>query len=219
MNSYNDLIDSDPLERDPGEHEADADTMGMGGPGDSESDEMPEARPEGGDTEPEAPEYPRQPYNEIPRTDPPDERARQTARDDEDTNRVDEFDEVSEFDEVNWFREVDALNEIDITPEIVEEPVLRVEFDAQDLTPAEPFAEYEPPPPPEFAVDEPADEPDDGLDWLDMEPLYEAELPDLDVEAHVSLEMDDLADPLEAFRWFEGEDVFDESEWDYAMHD
>jgi hypothetical protein len=135
MSSYNDLIDSDPIERDPHEHEADADLRGIeDGDGDSDTDLFDEEPLEAFDGDDDTPGQSDQPQNEQSRTEKPFQRRDRTARDDEDTSRADDVDEEQEADEVTEYAEVDYSDETSILAEIYEEPqIYRAQFSAQEI--------------------------------------------------------------------------------------
>lgn len=138
-------------------------------------------------------------------------------RDPEDTNRVDDVDEQQEFDEVQDFAEVDETDETSVLSELTEEPqIYRAQFTAQELALPEPDQADDT----EQAGFDPGydalDELDEAGDALDAEPLLALDAGDMIVDDLVSIEPDDMSDPLNAFRWFSGEDVFDEAgnnEW------
>lgn len=217
MSSYNDLIDSDPLERDPHEHEADADLRGIeDGDGDSDTDLFDEEPLEAFDGDDDTPGQSDQPQNEQSRTEKPFQRRDRTARDDEDTSRADDVDEEQETDEVTEYAEVDYSDETSILAEIYEEPqIYRAQFAAQEI--ALPDEDENPIEPAVFDAGYDAlDDLDETPGQLDADPLAVFSDLLLDTDLLVALDPDDLSDPLAAFRWFSGESVFDEAgndEW------
>lgn len=219
MNRYSDLIDSDPVERDPHEHEADADLLGMeDGDGDSDTDGAFDTEPEPAfDGDDDTPGATDQPQNERPKAEQPAQQRKRTVRDDEDTSQADDVDEEQEEDEAAEYAEVDDSDEESILDDIYEEPQLyRAQFAAQEVTLPDPEPAYDT----EQTNFEPEyDALDDWLDeltQLDAKPFVSFTNTRSQVDDLVSLEPDDMADPMHAFRWFSGEDVFDEAsddEW------
>ena len=217
MTRYSDLIDSDPIERDPHEHESDADLMGIEtDDSDSDSDLFDEEPLSAFDSDDETPGQSDQPSNEEPQAEKPFQRRDRTTRDDEDTSRADDVDEEQEFDEVQEVAETDYSDETNILSDIVEEPLLyRAQFAAQEIMLPEP--EPEATETTSFGADYDAlDDIDDAPEQLDADPL--AVFSDLliDTDILVALDPDDLSDPMVAFRWFSGESVFSEAgndEW------
>ncbi len=213
--SYADLIDSDPIERDPHEHEADADLLGIEtGDGDSDSDLFDEEPLPAFDGDDDTPGQEPDPQNEQPKSEKPFQRRDRTERDDEDTSRADDVDEEQEMDEVQEFAEVDYSDETNILSDISEEPLLyRAQFAAQEIMLPDPEPE------PELTVFDDGydalEDLDEMLDQLDADPL--AAFNDLLIpDDLIALDPDDFSDPLTAFRWFSGEDVFSEAgndEW------
>lgn len=217
MSSYNDLIDSDPLERDPHEHEADADLRGIeDGDGDSDTDLFDEEPLEAFDGDDDTPGQTDQPQNEEPRAEKPFQRRDRTARDDEDTSRADDVDEEQETDEVTEYAEVDYSDETSILAEIYEEPqIYRAQFSAQEIALPDDDARHTEPATFDAGYDA-LDDIDNELGQLDTEPLAAFSDLLLDTDLLVALDPDDLSDPLAAFRWFSGESVFSEAgndEW------
>ena len=217
MNRYSDLIDSDPVERDPHEHEADADLRGMeNGDGDSDTDTLFDTEPEPAfDGDDDTPSTTDQPQNEQQKAEQPAQKRERTTRDDEDTSRVDDVDEEQEEDEVAEYSEVDDSDETNILSDIYEEPQLyRAQFAAQEMMLPDPEPAYDT----EQTNFEPEyDALDDWLDeltQLDAKPFVSFTNTRSQVDDLVSLEPDDMADPMNAFRWFSGEEVFDEAEDD-----
>ena len=217
MSSYNDLIDSDPIERDPHEHEADADLLGIeDGDGDSDTDAFDTEPLEAFDGDDDTPSATDQPQNERPRTEK--RRRDQTVRDDEDTSRADDVDEESEYDEVQDRAEVDETDETNILADITEEPQLRVRFLAQELGLPDPEPDYRPLTLGTGDEDDQDDQDEDGPDQADPDEASDTEQVGFDallqVDDLVQMEPDNLADPFQAFRWFAGEDVFAEADSD-----
>lgn len=144
----------------------------------------------------------------------PDE---QPEPDKEDTNRTDDVDEEQEFDEVQEFAEVDETDETSVLDDIEEEPqIYRAQFYAQEIMLPEPEDEYDPETVAFDADYDALDALDEVAEPLDDEPLVDFGDLALVVDDLINLEPDDMSDPLAAFRWFAGEDVFVEAgddEW------
>lgn len=204
MNRYSDLIDSDPVERDPHEHEADSDMRGLEDDNaDSDTDTFDEEPTDAPDSNDEAPDATEQPQNEKPKTSSSDQRREETARDDEDTNPFDDADEENDEDEENEYAEVDDRDEEDATVYITPEPLIyRARFYAQETMLLDDYVNPEDEPDPELELE------DFVLDLLDADAFYDLTAIATPTDAFVQLEPDDLSDPLAAFRWFDAEDVF-----------
>ncbi len=212
MKSFNDLIDSDPLERDPHEHgadddahgiendEADSDTDSFDDEADSDTDSFDDDTIDTRDRDNENSD---QPDNEKPKTINKSRRRKQTRRDDEDTNLFDDVDEESDLDEENEYDEVNDRDEEDAASYINPEPLIyQAQFYAQEVVLPDPDIYPEDAPEPELTLD------DFELERLDADAFYNLAPITLLTDDFVQLEPDDLSDPLAAFRWFDAEDIF-----------
>lgn len=206
MNSFNDLIDSDPLERDPHEHEADSDVHGIENDDtDSDTDVFDEEPVDAFDGDDETPGETEQPQNEEPKTSSSAQRRKETARDDEDTNIFDDIDEENDEDEENEYAEVDDRDEEDASVYITPEPLIyQAQFYAQEVMLPDDYVNIENDPEPDLELE------DFTLELLDANAFYDLTTIVIPTDDFVQLEPDDLSDPLAAFRWFDAEDIFDE---------